>query len=165
MPIPWRDSADEFAEVLRCHGVEPDAVADVEAAWRAFAEFLQTEVSGTDAGADADGFIVQWGRYQWADDLPVLCFTRQLAVAADGPDDPYPAYWQLSLEMCFSDHIALAGVDALNTQNTDFSFSAVGPDRLAGLAAARAEVAQYEPLRAMWRTRPFSSSLTFECVC
>ncbi|GAA1394870.1 hypothetical protein ACFQZ4_24600 [Catellatospora coxensis] len=165
MSFFWRDSADAFADVLRRHGVEPDAVADVEAAWQSFTEFLQTEVSGTDADGDADGFIVQWGRNQWTDGLPSLNFTRQFAVSTDGPDDPYPVYWQLNLEMCFSDHAEFAGMDELNTQDTDFSFSAVGPERLADLAEARAEVDQYRQLRAMWRTKPVSSKLTFEGVC
>ncbi|WP_376810469.1 hypothetical protein [Catellatospora aurea] len=135
------------------------------AAWQAFTEFLQIEVSGTDADGDADGFIVQWGRYQWTDKLPTLTFTRQLAIATDRDDDPYPVYWQLSLEMCFGDHAELAGVEALNTRNTGFSFSVVGPDRLADLAEARAEVDQYRQLRAMWRMRPASSRLTFEAAC
>jgi hypothetical protein len=37
--------------------------------------------------------------------------------------------------------------------------------QLVGLAEARADVDQYGQLRAMWRTRPVSSTLTFEAVC
>jgi hypothetical protein len=85
MPTPWRDSAGTFAEILRRHGVDPEAVTDVEAAWCAFGEFLQVAVDGIDTDADADGFLVQWGRYSWNDDRLSLSFTRQLAVV-DGPE-------------------------------------------------------------------------------
>jgi hypothetical protein len=63
MPIPCQSSADAFGQVLRRHDVDPGAVIDIEAAWRAFGEFLQVEVDGVDTHPDAEGFIVQWGRY------------------------------------------------------------------------------------------------------
>src|SRR5688500_18043879 len=108
MPIPWRTSADALAQILRRHGVEPAAVISVESAWLAFTEFLQVEVDGIDPhpDADADGFIVQWGRYSWNDKRLSLSFTRQIAIA-DGRDqenpDWHPEYWQIDLQMCFDD--------------------------------------------------------------
>jgi hypothetical protein len=51
MPIPWRSSAEVFAQILRRHGVDPNAVANIETAWRAFGEFLQVEVDGIDQPA------------------------------------------------------------------------------------------------------------------
>jgi hypothetical protein len=44
MPTSWRDSADSLDEILRRHGVDPEAVTDVEAAWRAF--ILGTTLGG-----------------------------------------------------------------------------------------------------------------------
>ncbi len=108
VPIPWRSSPDALAQVLRRHGVEPDAVISVQSAWLAFAEFLQVEVDGIDPDpdADADGFIVQWGRYSWNDKRLSLSFTRQLAIA-DGSDRNDPdwqlEYWQIDLQMCLDD--------------------------------------------------------------
>jgi len=43
------------------NGQDPHNVNDVEAAWSAFVDFLQTEIDGIDQTphSDADGFIVQ----------------------------------------------------------------------------------------------------------
>jgi hypothetical protein len=61
-----------FAQILRQRGVEPDAVRDVQAAWDAFGEFLQIEIEGTEGPKnDGDGFIVQWGRWDWNTDQMV----------------------------------------------------------------------------------------------
>ncbi|MEU3930613.1 hypothetical protein AB0E85_00910 [Streptomyces sp. NPDC029044] len=91
MPIPWRSSADAFAQILRQRGVEPDAVRDVGAAWEAFGEFLQVEIAGIEGPEnDGDGFIVEWGRWDWNDDQPALSFGRQVAVTEpDERDDPH----------------------------------------------------------------------------
>lgn len=59
MPVPWQSSIEIFARILHHHGVDPDAVADVHAAWTAFEVFLQTQLDGFAAGEDADGFIMQ----------------------------------------------------------------------------------------------------------
>jgi hypothetical protein len=156
--IPWRSSPEAFARILRRHGVDPTAVTDVEAAWRAFGEFLQVEIDGIDTtpDSDADGFIVQWGRYSWNDKRPSLSFTRQLAVAGSGDD---PELWQIDLVMCFDD---LHGLDSLNT---GFVFDLAGPPLSAALAEVRAEMERYPQLQAVWRMIPVSSDLSFEPAC
>jgi len=47
-----------------------------ESAWRVFCAFLAVEVDGLETApdSDADGFIVQWGRYSWNGGLPSLQF-------------------------------------------------------------------------------------------
>lgn len=170
MPTPWRTCVGVFTQILRRHGVEPDAVSDVEAAWLAFAEFLQLDIDGVDPTPDseADGFIVQWGRRSWSDNRVIVSFTRQLAVADVGDrDDPYgqPELWQLDLEMAFNDEPGLTGLDSLNIQNTGFRFGPVGPLRAAELTDTRTEVQRYAPLQALWKATPASSRLSFECVC
>ena len=165
MPIAWRSSADTFAAILRSHGAEPDAVRDVETAWRAFGEFLQVEVDGVDPDpdADADGFILQWGRYSWHDERLSLSLTRHLAVTADDPE--YPEFWQVELTMCFADEPDLIGLETLEIQDTDFAFEPIGPQRTAALDGARAETQRYPQLRAVWRATPVSSSLSFDNAC
>lgn len=167
MPVPWRSSTEAFADMLRRHGVDPSGVTDVDAAWRAFGEFLQLEVDGLDPRpeSDADGFIVQWGRNSWNNGQLSLTLTRQLAVA-DGPDldDPYwqPEYWQLELTMCFDDEPSLIGLDTLEIQDTDFDFGPVGPGRAAALAEMRADMERYPQLRAALAATPVRSSLSLE---
>jgi hypothetical protein len=170
MPIPWGTSADVFTQILRRHGVEPDSVTEVDAAWLAFAEFLQLGVEGIDPtpDSDADGFIVQWGRRSWSDSRLTLSFTRQLAVADIGDrDDPYwqPELWQLDLEMAFNDEPDLLGLDRLDIRNTGFRFEPIGAPRAAELAETRADMQRYAPLQAVWSAIPASSQLSFECVC
>ncbi len=57
--------------------------------------------------SDADGFIVQWGRYGQKDRRPTLTFTRQFAVDVRAtwpePDWYQPEYWQVNLELAFDD--------------------------------------------------------------
>jgi len=166
--IPWRSSPEVFAQILRRHGVDSAAVTDVEAAWRAFGEFLQVEIDGVDRDPDSDGFIVQWGRYSWNEKRPSLSFTRQLAVAGSGDrDDPdwQLEYWQIDLQMCFDDEPDLLGLDSLNFQDTDFGFDPIGLPRTAALAEARAEMERYPQLRTLWRMTPVSSDLSFDNVC
>ncbi|MGC5388763.1 hypothetical protein ACPXCJ_30120 [Micromonospora chalcea] len=170
MHIPWRTSVDEFAQILRRHGVEQDSVTDVEAAWGAFAEFLQLDIDGLDLtpDSDADGFIIQWGRRSWSDSRLILTFTRQLAIADVGDhDDPYrrPELWQLDLEMAFDDEDDLVGLDRLDVQDTGFKFAPTGPLRAAALSDTWAETQRHGPVRAAWIATPASSGLSFECVC
>ncbi|MET8304735.1 hypothetical protein [Micromonospora sp. NPDC005211] len=117
MPAPWWSSAEVFTQHLAGHGIDAADVINVEAAWRAFGEFLQVEIDGVDPrrDSDADGFIVQWGCYSWDDYRPSLTFTRQLAIA--GIDDRVgsctdPEYWQVSLEMRFDAGPELTGIAA-----------------------------------------------------
>lgn len=170
MRIPWRTSVDMFTQILQRHGVEQDAVTDVEAAWGAFAEFLQLDVEGIDPtpDSDADGFIIQWGRRSWSNNRLILSFTRQLAVADVGDRaDPYwqPELWQLDLEMAFNDEPDLVGLDSLDVQDTGFRFAPTGPLRTAALADTWTEAQRHAPVRAAWNTTPASSGLSFECVC
>ncbi|MGC4764736.1 hypothetical protein ACLQ20_17940 [Micromonospora sp. DT46] len=170
MQIPWRSSLDAFAQILRRHGVEQDSVTDVQAAWSAFAEFLQLDIEGIDPtpDSDADGFIVQWGRRSWSDNRLILTFTRQIAIADVGDHDaPYrqPELWQLDLELAFDDGVDLIGLDSLDVQDTGFRFAPTGPLRAAALADTLAETQQHPPVRAAWIATPASSGLSFECVC
>ena len=87
MGVGWRDSPEVLARPLREHGQDPNQVSDVEAAWQAFCSFLACPIDGLEPGPDrdADGFVVQWGRYGWTDRRPSLSFTRQMAVDVRRP--------------------------------------------------------------------------------
>ena len=87
MGVEWRDSPEVLFRLLRQHGQDPARVSSVEAAWQAFRSFLAVPVDGLEPGpdSDADGFIVQWGRYRSPDRRPSLIFTRQLALWAGIP--------------------------------------------------------------------------------
>ncbi|GAA1961381.1 hypothetical protein [Kitasatospora viridis] len=161
-PVDWRASRALFAGILRRHGLDPEAVDDVEAAWAAFEEFAQVPVVGVaDVADDGDGFIAEWGSYSWNDGLPSLCFGRQFAVP-DREAGGQPQYWRVDLELCFAARPDLAGVGALEVQDTGFDFPATGPARAAALAGARALVHGYPQLVAMWRSRPVRSRLTLD---
>lgn len=159
MRIAWHESPEELAGLLRRHGLTPERVGDVEAAWQAFREFLARPVDGLAPGpdSDADGFVVQWGRHGWHDHLPSLSFTRQLAVHGNEPE-----YWQVSLDMVFPDAPALAGLDRLDVQNSGFDFSPPGPGRDRAIGAVRRELRRHPTLRALWAATPLRSGVTLE---
>ncbi|MEV6527909.1 hypothetical protein AB0M43_38915 [Longispora sp. NPDC051575] len=169
MRIHWQRSAAIFGQLLRDHGVDSEAVNNVAAAWEAYCEFLQADVEGIDEtpGSDADGFIVQWGRWSWNDERPSLSFTRQLAIiAGDQADaDWLPILWQVELQLSFDHEPNLADLDALDTSDTGWCFSPVGHGRTAELAAMRTDMQRHRQLRAIWNTVPVSSHLSFECIC
>jgi hypothetical protein len=154
--------------LLRRHGLVEDRIANVDAAWAVFCAFLGQPVEGMEPGpdADADGFIVQWGRYSWHDGLPSLRFTRQLAVdvrAVWTETDWYqPEYWQLSLDLVFPDAPVLADVDQLNVQGTGFDFSPPGPGRDHAISEAEWEIRQYPTLQALWASTPIRSTVTLD---
>ncbi|MEW2118459.1 hypothetical protein AB0945_25380 [Streptomyces sp. NPDC005474] len=168
MPIPWRSSADIFAQLLRQRGVEPDAVRDVQVAWEAFGEFLQVEIEGVEGPEeDGDGFIVQWGRWDWNDDEPALSFGRQLAVSQAGErDDPHwqPEYWQVELQLIFREDPAWADLDSPSHQGTGVDFDEIGVPRSVALERIRQFLESFPPLAAIWRAEPIRSDLTIERV-
>ncbi|WP_067567462.1 hypothetical protein [Nocardia acidivorans] len=172
MPIAWRAAAESFEQFLRKHGVGSAAVTDVEAAWRAFVEFSQTEIGGVaPADEDGDGFIVQWGRYSWDNNRLNLTLTRQLAVVdpterieADDPD--WQHLWQVELTMAFADEPALLALEPdLDAHDTGFRFDPIGPLRAAALAEVRDQAQRQALVEAMLTATPVHSELTFECVC
>ena len=156
VPVSWSSSADLFGRILREHHVEPDLVTDVEAAWSAFCDFVQTPLAGIAPGEDSDGFIVQWDR------RPSLSFTRQLAVPAPG-DPEEPSYWQVDLEMIFRDEPGLTGLEDVNEANSGFSFVPIGPGRHDELTALRERL--HPQLRARWGAVPSASRLTLDQAC
>lgn len=142
MPIAWRAAAETFEQIVRNHGVQPTAVTDVEAAWCAFVEFLQTEISGiAPVDEDGDGFIVQWGRRSWGNNRLLLVLTRQLAVVDSGDrEDPgcQGELWQVELGIAFDDEPALIALeDGLGASDTGFRFDPIGPERAAALVEVR----------------------------
>lgn len=163
MPIAWRSAAETFEQILRKHGVRSEAVTDVEAAWQAFVDFAQMEISGVDE--EDDGFIVQWGRRSWDDNRLILTLTRQLS-RPDNEEEDLVQVWQVELEIAFDDEPALAELESdVDAADTGFRFEPVGPLRTAALAEAFALARQQALVRALWTATPVSSSLTFEHVC
>lgn len=160
VPITWQAADEVFEDSLRRHGVRATSVSDVEAAWRAFVAFTQTELAGAAAAdEDGDGFIVQWGRHSWNGNRLALTLTRQLIPTDSGE------LWQVHLEMAFDDEqeliVAEPGVDVADTE---VRFDPIGPQRAAALAEVRDRARQQALVRAMWAATPVSSSLTFERV-
>jgi len=166
--IGWRDSAQEFARILDRRGPDQDAVHDVDRAWQAFCEFMQLDVDGIDPepDSDADGFIVQWGRYSWNDGRISLSFMRQLASVEDVDlyDEVGPVLWQVSLTMLFDDSPQLQGVDGVPTGDTGFSFEPIGPQRVAALAEARVFIQSQEPLQELWQAIPARSTVVLDAA-
>jgi hypothetical protein len=166
VPIPWRSSADAFTQILRRRGVEPDAVRDVEVAWDAFGEFLQIEVEGVEGfEKDDDGFVVQWGRWDWNDNRPALSFVRQLAVVvADERDDSggQPEHWQVELLLVFGEDPAWEHLDSLGHPDTGIDFGEIGAPRNAAFGRTRHLIESLPELAAVWRAQPLRSDLTFE---
>jgi hypothetical protein len=166
--IAWRDAPRELAGLLRRRGLEPDRVDNVRAAWEAFCDFLALSVDGLEQepDSDADGFIVEWGRYSWHDKLPSLTFTRQFAVdvrASWTETEWYqPEYWQVGLDLVFADAPALADLDRLNVQDTGFDFSPPGPERDQAIAEAEWELRHYPTLQALWSSTPLRSIVTLD---
>ncbi|MGW1674481.1 hypothetical protein [Streptomyces sp. NPDC002324] len=151
---------------MRQRGIEPDAVHNVDAAWDAFGEFCQVEVDGIERPRDdGDGFIAEWGRWDWNDDQPSLSFGRLLAVTgAGGRDDPewQPEYWKVELQLVFAEDPAWADLGSLRCQDTGYNFDEIGTPRAAALVKVRRFITSCPQLAAMWRAEPTRSELTFE---
>jgi hypothetical protein len=153
--------------LLRRHGVDPDRVHNVAAAWQAFTEFLALPVDGLEpVENDADGFMVQWGRYSWNDRVPSLAFTRQFAVevrdAWAGKDGYQPEIWQVNLDMVFLDTPELAELGRSVLADTGLDFSAPGPKRDRAISAVEQRLAQHPALQAAWAIRPARSCVTLD---
>ncbi len=165
MSLPWRSCAEAFEQILTRHGVTPDACT-VEAAWAAFEEFVQVPVEGI-AGPedDGDGFIVEWGVWDWNGDRPALSLGRLLAVDEDADrSDPHgqPAYWKVDLEVFFAEDSPWAGSLADGGGNSGFDFAALGTPRADALAATRRSIEQDPLLGAMWRSAPTGAEVTLD---
>ncbi|MEV4973426.1 hypothetical protein [Streptomyces scopuliridis] len=71
-------------------------MGDAEAAWDAFSEFRQIEIERIERPEnDGDGFIAEWGRWDWEDDQPSPSFGRLLAVN-DASDRDAPEWRPLA---------------------------------------------------------------------
>jgi hypothetical protein len=166
--IAWRDSPGVLVELLRRHDLDPRQVDNVDLAWKAFCEFLAQPVDGLEPGpgSDADGFIIQWGRYGWHDRLPSLTFTRQFAVdvrATWTETDWYqPEYWQVALDLVFPDAPRLADLDQLTVQDTGFDFSPPGPQRDHAISEAECEIRRHATLQTLWAGTPLRSAVTLD---
>lgn len=167
MGVGWRDSPEVLAGLLREHGQDPDQVTNVEAAWQAFRSFLANPIDGLEPDdSDADGFIIQWGRWGWNDRRPSLTFTRQIAVNARATwteSDWYqPELWQLNLELIFNDAPELADLDQPEMRIPGFDFSPPGPEQDHALREIERKVQQYPTLQALWASTPVRSRLDLE---
>jgi len=156
--------------MLRERGLDPDLVESPESAWRVFCAFLAVEVDGldTEPDSDVDGFIVQWGRYDWNDGLPSLSFGRQFAVdvhAVWTETEWYqPEYWQVRLDMVFPHRPALADLGELNTQDSGFCFERPGLGMDEALREVLWEVERLPTLQALWASTPLRSVVDLEQV-
>lgn len=137
-----------FERLLLSYHVDPDSVTDVESAWLAFTEFVQTDCDGL----DDDGFQVQWGRYCWSDRTAALGLIRRFTLTAPGGRAP----WQVSLDMRFP------GFHTLTSGGTGLDLTPPGPGRAAALAAVRAMIPEHPHLYDLWRAVPRHSRLTFD---
>jgi hypothetical protein len=165
MGVGWRDSREVLAGLLHEQSQDPDRLTDVEATWRVFRSFLALPIDGLepDPGSDADGFIVQWGRYSWNDRRPSLSFTRQMAVDVRAtwmePDWYQPEVWHLELKLVFEDSPALVDLGQLGVRNTGFNFSPPGPEQDRVFGRIGRQIQQYPALQALWASTPMHSSL------
>lgn len=136
----------------------------MEAAWAAFEEFLQVPVEGIEGPEDdGDGFIVEWGVWDWTGNRPALSFGRLLAVTEDGDrQDPYwqPEYWKVEFQACFAEDPAWA--DLHIGGDSGFDHAALGAPRADALAATRRLIDQDPLLSAMWRSTPIDIEVTLD---
>ncbi|CAM3367511.1 hypothetical protein [Stackebrandtia soli] len=164
MVIPWRASVEEFARILRAHGLDPDAVDDVDAAWSAFEAFLQVGVDGIDSVEDlGDGLSVEWGWWSRTDPRASLAFRRLLGVL-DTEDRDQPEYWVVELELCFEDSPDWADLHRMESRGTGFEHYELGEERRAALADLRGFLDTYPQLAALFRATPVASRLRLEHV-
>ncbi|MEU4150079.1 hypothetical protein [Streptomyces sp. NPDC026659] len=163
MSIPWRSSTAVFEQMLGRHGVVAGA-RTMEAAWAAFAEFLQVPVEGIEGPEDdGDGFIVEWGVWDWTGNRPALTLGRLLAVNEIGDRrDPYwqPQYWKVEFQACFAEDPAWASLYISGGGDSGFDHAAIGRPRADALAATRRFIDQDPLLSVMWRSAPTDIDVT-----
>ncbi len=138
----------------------------MEAAWAAFEEFVQLPVEGIEGSEDdGDGFIVEWGVWDWTGNRPALSLGRLLAVNEDGDrQDPYwqPQYWKVEFQACFTVDPAWAALHSGGGGNSGFDHAAIGKPRADALAATRRYIDQDPLLSAMWRSAPIDFEVTLD---
>ena len=163
MDTNWKSSAELFAQIIRRHGAEPDAVTDVSTAWNAFQDFAQVELDGVEPGEDGERCIIQWGCWDWNDHRPALVFTRTLAVNdhEGDRDDEYwqPQYWNVEIELLFADDPAWADLEDMAWRSSEVYYAPVGPERTASLAEAADFAKSLPQIQALWNATPTSSRL------
>ncbi|MFE2309832.1 hypothetical protein [Streptomyces sp. NPDC059411] len=170
MSIPWRSSAAALQEILGRHGVTPGGACAMEAAWAAFEEFVQVPVEGIEAtDDDGDGFIVEWGVWDWNAGRPAVSLGRLLAVNDDGDgdgdrSDPYwqPQYWKVEFQACFAEDPAWAGLHVSGAGDSGFDHAAIGGPRADALSATLRLIEQDPLLSAMWRSTPTHTEVTLD---
>lgn len=125
------------------------------------------EIDGIEpADEDGDGFVVQWGRWDWNNDRPALVFTRQFAVRDEGDVDDelgQPQRWSVELDLFFADGPGWADLDDMAwSDSMGFDFDPVGHERAAALSRIAAFLETLPQVRAMWQAIPTGSSLRLE---
>ncbi|MFJ6408167.1 hypothetical protein ACIQK9_21870 [Streptomyces hydrogenans] len=164
MSIPWRFSAEVFEQILDRHGVAAGACT-MEAAWAAFAEFMQIPVEGIESPEDdGDGFIVEWGVWEWSGNRPALSLGRLLAVNEySGLDASYRhlQYWKVEFQACFAEDSAWADLH-LRGGDSSYDHAAIGEPRADALTATRRSIDQDPLLSAMWQSHPIDIEVTLD---
>lgn len=164
MSISWRFSAEAFKQILDRHGVAVGAYT-MESAWAAFEEFVQVPIEGIEGSEDdGDGFIVEWGVWDWTGNRPALSLGRLLAVneGSDLDDSYQPTqHWKVEFQACFAEDSAWADLH-INGGDSGYDHAAIGGPRAAALAATRRSIDQNPLLSAMWRSTPIDIEVTLD---
>ncbi|MFK0017425.1 hypothetical protein [Streptomyces sp. NPDC091027] len=168
MSIHWCSSAAAFEQILGRHGVAAGACT-MEAAWAAFEEFVQLPVEGIEGPEnDGDGFIVEWGVWDWSENRPALSLGRLLAVNdaddVDGRQDPYwqPQYWKVEFLACFAEAPALVHPRISEGGDSGFDHAAIGEPRAGALEATRRFIVQDPLLSEIWESVPVDIAVTLD---
>ncbi|MEU6366420.1 hypothetical protein ABZ876_11835 [Streptomyces sp. NPDC046931] len=114
---------------------------------------------------DGDGFIVEWGVWDWTGNRPALSLGRLLAVNEDDDrQDPYwqPQYWKVGFQACFTDNPAWADLHISGGGNSGFDRAAIGKPRADALAAIRRYIDQDPLLSVMWQSVPTDIEVTLD---
>jgi hypothetical protein len=153
--VDWQAGPNLLASILRRHGQALDAMTDTITVWTAFAEFAQTKLAGIDArpDSDADGFILQWGRWSWNNNRPSMSFIRQVAVPCEGDQSgDCVELWQIELVLFYEDSVMLS---SHSDQTMGFYFPKHDEEWKAVLIRA----GDFPPLLAVATMAPVGSSM------